>query len=49
VTFWQPASAGTGANAGGLCGANPCVLIYKSTGGDDQSVVAQEEAEDRDR
>jgi hypothetical protein len=47
VTDWQPTAAGTGGNAGDLCGANACVLIYKSIGGDDQSVVAQEEAEDR--
>ena len=35
--------------AGGLCGATPCVLIYKSTGGDDKSVFAQENQEDRHR
>jgi hypothetical protein len=46
VTDWQPAAAGTGGNAGGLCGANPCVLIYKSTGGDDPSEHQQELAED---
>ena len=46
VTFWQPAASGTGANAGGLCGANPCVLIMKSTGADDPSEVATEEHEE---
>jgi hypothetical protein len=46
VSDWQPAASGTGANAGppaGLCGATPCVLIYKSTGGDDPSEYVQEQ------
>jgi hypothetical protein len=49
VSDWQPAASGTGANAGpppGLCGPTPCVLIYKSTGGDDASEYQQEAAQD---
>jgi hypothetical protein len=44
VSDWQPASAGTGANPGGLCGANPCVLIFKATGQDDPSESQQASA-----
>jgi len=46
VSDWQPAAAGVGPNAGGLCGPTPCVLIFKSTGHDDQSAQQQEVAED---
>jgi len=48
VSDWQPAAAaaGAGPNVGSLCGANPCVLIYKSTGGDDPSEHQQEAEED---
>jgi hypothetical protein len=52
VSDWQPASAGTGANAGppaGLCGATPCVLIFKSTAGDDPSEAAVEASEDHNQ
>jgi hypothetical protein len=42
VSAWQPATlaATAGPNVGALCGATPCVLIYKSLGGDDPSVYA---------
>jgi hypothetical protein len=46
VSDWMPAAAGTGANAPptqpgtGLCGATPCVLIFKSLGQDDPGKVA---------
>ena len=46
VTDYMPAAAGTGANAGGLCGATACILIFGSTGGDDPSAWSQEKAED---
>jgi hypothetical protein len=53
VSDWVPAAAGTGANAGppaGLCanGTNPttpCVLIFKSTGGDDENAWVTEAEE----
>ena len=35
--------------AAGLCGANPCVLIYTSSGHDDPSEWQQEASEDRSR
>ncbi len=42
VSDWQPAAAAAtaGPNVGALCGPTPCVLIYKSLGGDDPSVYA---------
>lgn len=42
VSFWQPAAAASvaGPNIHSACGANPCVLIWKSTGGDDPSETA---------
>lgn len=46
VQDFMPAAAGTGANAGGLCGSTPCILIFGSTGGDDKSVWQQEALED---
>ena len=46
VQNFMPAAAGTGANAGGLCGATPCILLFGSTGGDDKSVWQQEAMED---
>ena len=49
VSFWQPAAAAAAApspNVNSKCGANPCVLIWKSTGGDDPSESAAANQED---
>lgn len=46
VSFWQPAAAvGGGPNAHSACGANPCVLIWKSPSGDDPGEFAAENQE----
>ena len=49
VSFWQPAAATAvaGPNIHSACGADPCVLIWKSTGGDDQGDFAEDEHERR--
>ncbi|HKT17657.1 MAG TPA: hypothetical protein VJR47_06425 [Stellaceae bacterium] len=45
VQNFMPATSGTGANAGGLCGPTPCILLFGSTGGDDPSEFQQEARE----
>jgi hypothetical protein len=47
VSFWQPAAAAAAAGPSmhSVCGANPCVLIWKSTGGDDPGEFAAESHE----
>ena len=45
VSNFVPATNVSPANPSAACGASPCVLIIKSTGGDDQSVGQQEAME----
>jgi hypothetical protein len=46
VSNFVPAANVSPANPSAACGASPCVLIIKSTGGDDKSVGQQEALED---